>query len=113
MKKIEELFPDFSSELRDLVREAGRTDLAEQIGTLPVVARCSCGQNNCAHFYTATPPSGAYPPGHKSVPLPARSGLIVLDLLNDRVVAIEVLDRPDVKKILDGFLPPSDGSRSH
>jgi hypothetical protein len=26
---------------------------------LAVVARCTCGEENCAHFYTASPPSGA------------------------------------------------------
>jgi len=85
--KIAQLFPDFAIELRDLLRDMGRSDLAEQVGKLPVVARCPCGQD-------------------------ARSGLIVLDLVNDQVVAIEVLDRPDVKRILDGFLVPGDLSGS-
>ncbi|MEZ4222561.1 MAG: hypothetical protein R3B13_16595 [Polyangiaceae bacterium] len=63
--------------------KAGRPDLGEQIPELPIVARCQCGESNCAHFYTAPPPSGPYTSGHTTLLLPSDSGLVVLDLLGD------------------------------
>lgn len=104
---VRELFPAFAAELETLCRSEGRADLAEQVGALPVVARCDCGQANCAHFYTAPPPKGSYGPGHANVVLPADRGLVVLDVVNGRIAAVEVLDRPDVKQALDGYLSAS------
>jgi hypothetical protein len=104
---VGELFPAFALELQSLAVQGGRADLAEQIPNLPVVARCKCGEDNCAHFYTAPPPAGAYGSGHDCLMLPSQAGLIVLDIVDDRIVAIEVLDRPDVKPALDKLLPPT------
>jgi hypothetical protein len=108
-RTLREVFPAFVVELADLCGRAGRPELGEQIPELPVVARCTCGQNNCAHFYTAAPPRGSYGPGHRNVVLPAKRGLIVLDLVDEQIVAVEVLDRHDVKVALDGHLLPGDG----
>jgi hypothetical protein len=105
-RTVREVFPAFVAELEDLCRRAAGVEIADQIAALPVVARCDCGQNNCAHFYTAPPPPGSYGPGHRSVLLPSKRGLIVLDLVGDRVAAVEVLDRRDVKQALDAYLPP-------
>ena len=102
---INDLFPAFVGELSRLVSEAGHPHLSEQIPSLPVVARCNCAQDNCAHFYTAPPPRGAYPPNHTNILLPTDDGLIVVDVIEDRIVAVEILDRPDVKQLLDKALP--------
>lgn len=104
MPTLREVFPEFVVELTALVASSSSPELAEQIPALELVDRCRCGQRNCAHFYTAPRPSGAYPPGHANVPLAARRGLIVLDVVAQRIVAIEVLDRPDVKQRLDAVL---------
>lgn len=108
-RTVREVFPAFAIELADLCRRAGRPELGEQIPNLPVVARCTCGQSNCAHFYTAPPPLGSYGTGHRNLVLPATRGLIVLDLVDEEVVAVEVLDRQDVKLALDTQLLPGDG----
>ena len=103
--KVRDLIPEFSRELQTLVTKAGRPDLGEQIPDLPIVARCRCGESNCAHFYTAPPPAGAYPPGHTCLPLASAAGLLTLDLIGDRIVAVEILDRPDLKLTLDRHMP--------
>jgi hypothetical protein len=105
-RTVQDLFPPFAAELEELCRQEGHDDLAGQVAALPVVARCKCGQGNCAHFYTAPPPRGAYGPGHSNVVLPADRGLVVLDLVNGRIAAVEVLDRPEVKRALDEYLSP-------
>lgn len=98
-----QLFPDFIHELEQLLRAKGRYDLADQLPTLAVHARCRCRQNDCATFYTAPPPKGAYGRGHHSIQLPSTSGMIIADAIVDRLVGVEVLDRPDVKAALDAW----------
>jgi hypothetical protein len=105
MRRVAEVFPEFCVELVALVSSSERPDLASQIPDLPVVDRCRCGQDNCAHFYTAPPPKGSYGPGHGNVLLGASRGLVILDVVHDNVVAVEVLDRADVKRALDAALP--------
>lgn len=95
------MFPAFSVELRELIEQAGHPHLAEQVATLPVVARCTCGDHFCAQFYTAPPPEPAYPPSLENVLLDPDRGMIVLDVVGKKIVAVEVLGRPDVKAILD------------
>jgi len=104
MTPLRDVFPEFVAELVALVEASSRPELAGQIPTLEVVDRCRCGDGNCAHFYTAPRPAGAYPEGHANVLLRARRGLIVLDVVGTDVVAVEVLDRPDVKMRLDAAL---------
>jgi hypothetical protein len=109
---VGELFPRFCEELQALIGSAGRPELVDQVRTLRVVSRCTCGESNCAHFYTAEPPAGSYGAGHSNVLLSADSGFVALDLLNETIMAIEVLDRPDVKEPLDRAFPLSNASRS-
>jgi hypothetical protein len=98
------VFPDFLRELETMVRAVGRVDLVAQLQELPVLSRCTCGDSNRAHFYTwskRTSLGGQ----HEDILLPSRSGLVVLDVLHGRVMAVEILDRPDVKRVLDAHLP--------
>ncbi len=108
---LSQVFPEFVHELVALVA-AARPELVEQVEQLDVIDRCRCAQDDCAHFYTATRTEGAYGPGHSNVVLGSASGLIVLDLIGDKIVAVEILDRPDVKLRLDAFLPISDSAGS-
>jgi hypothetical protein len=32
--------------------------------------------------------------------------MVVLDIVDGRIAAVEVLDRPEVKRVLDEYLPP-------
>jgi len=102
---VGELLPTFAAELRGLLERVGRQDLAGQVVTLPVVARCTCGEDSCAHFYTTPPPQSSYPLGHSTLSLPAASGTIILDIVCGQIAAVEVLDRSDVKSVIDHYLP--------
>ena len=105
MLVVRDVFPEFCEELVTLARRSSQPELADEIPELPVVDRCRCGQLDCAHFYTAQPPDGAYGPGHKNLQLSSESGLIVLDIVGGGIVAVEVLDRPDVRRQLHAALP--------
>jgi hypothetical protein len=112
MRTLGELLPQFSVELQDLVSSAGRPDLALQVPKLPIVERCTCGDSNCAHFYTAARSPGPYGAGHLNLVLASEVGFLALDVVADAIVAVEVLDRPDVKALLDAALPVQLSDRS-
>jgi hypothetical protein len=99
-----ELMPVFAAELEELLRHAGRAELVPQVRGLAVLDRCGCGGDSCAYFYTRPKAVGLEGP-ICSLPLAPAKGMVVLDLLRPRIVAVEVLDRPDVKQLLDRCLP--------
>ncbi len=104
MRLIDSL-PDFSQELALLLSQAGEPSLAEQVAQLDMVARCSCDDEFCASFYTAPKPRGSYGPKHRNIALEPNDGMIILDLVDEVIVNVEVIDRPDVRSKL-GFLFP-------
>jgi hypothetical protein len=97
--------PDFAQELVSLLSKAGAPDLAEQVAQLEMVARCSCDDEFCASFYTAPKPRGGYGPKHRNVALEPTDGMIILDLVDEVIVNVEVIDRPDVRSKLALLFP--------
>lgn len=95
----------FAAELRESLVRQGRDDLATQLLTLPLVDRCRCGDDFCATFYTSKRPAGSYGAGHSNLVVESREGMIILDLVQDRIHCVEVLYRPDVRDALFAVLP--------
>jgi hypothetical protein len=95
-----ESLPDLSRELSDLLITAREPGLAAQIGHPEIVAKCSCSDEFCASFYTAPKPVGSYGPKHRNLELEPVRGMIILDLVDDRIVHVEVLYRDDVRSKL-------------
>jgi hypothetical protein len=103
---LRHLLPTFADELQTLLGVAGRAGLAAQVPSLELVDRCRCNDDFCGTFYTVTPPKGAWGPGHYTVALAeAEVGMINVDVLNDRIVEVEVLWRPEIRDALAGALP--------
>jgi len=94
------ILPELSRELTELLITAREPGLAVQINDLEIVARCSCGDEFCASFYTAPKPVGSYGPKHRNLELGPANGMIILDLVDDRIVHVEVLYRDDVRSKL-------------
>ena len=82
-------------DLEDLLREAGRPDLAEQVPGLEIRELCPCSVETCASFHTGRPIKRWFRRG-KQVPV----GDLVVDTIDGEIVYIEVLDRPDVRAAL-------------
>jgi hypothetical protein len=101
-----ELAPGFAEELRELLRESGHHSLALQVAGLRVVARCPCRDLACASFYTVPPRQTLVRFGRRgfTVPLTPTRGTVSVDVLDQTIVAVEVLNRPD---LWDALAPPS------
>ncbi|MEV6527209.1 hypothetical protein AB0M43_35285 [Longispora sp. NPDC051575] len=91
------VFPDLAAELASLLVEEGEFDLATAIAGLRLVADCGCGDDFCQSFYTADRPDGAYGPGHRCVPLLPAKGMLILDVVDDRIMYVEVLARAPMR----------------
>lgn len=106
-----EVLPDLADELSTLLNQGGATELATQVPSLRVVDRCRCGDDFCATLYTAPKPKGAYGPNHESLPLNPSSGHLILDLVDRKIVCIEILFREDIRSKVLQLFPPSSADR--
>ena len=102
---VMDVLPDVAAELERLIREADETALAAQIPSLRLVDRCRCGDDFCAMFYATKPPAGAWGAGHRNVALQPHHGILVLDVVNERITAVEILFRADIRDQLLRLLP--------
>ena len=101
---LQDALPDLTDELATLLRNNDELDLVEQVPLLRLVDRCCCGDDFCATLYTAPKPKGAYGPNHESISLNPSSGHFILDLVDRKIVCIEILFREDLRsKVLQLF----------
>ena len=98
-------FPQLLEEIRRLLNETNASQIAAQLESLVIVDRCRCGDDFCATFYTAPKPAGRYGKGHRSVSLEPAKGMIVLDVIDEKVVQIEVLYRDEIREKLHKMMP--------
>ena len=109
---LQDALPDLADELTALLSSQGEKDLAEQVPELRLVDRCRCGDDFCATLYTAPKPKGAYGPNHESIPLCPSSGHLILDLVDRKIVCIEILFREDLRiRVLQLFPQTSAGQQ--
>jgi hypothetical protein len=102
---LTDTFPSFATELRRLLEEHGEPELAAQVPGLMSLDRCRCRDDICATFYTQPKPNGGFGPGHRNVRLMKEQGMLILDVVAERIACVEVLDRDDVREKLDAVLP--------
>ena len=76
--------------LERLLNEAGETALAAQVSGLTIVERREY-QGGC-DYYTVPRPNGYWGSGHRTLGL--LLGALHVDVLNDRIVCIEILRGP-------------------
>jgi hypothetical protein len=91
---LREIYPGFSHELISLLEAEDESDLAICAWDLRIIARCPCSNDFCQSFYTELPPEGAYGAGHRNVVLSPDRGMLILDVVDSRIMFVEVLDYP-------------------
>jgi hypothetical protein len=102
---LTETLPSFAAELEELLKNEGYAELAAQVPGLKIVDRCRCGDDFCASFYTERKPEGAYGAGHRCVELEPETGMLILDVVADKIVHVEVLYRNEVREKLLVLFP--------
>ncbi|MEE1754436.1 hypothetical protein [Streptomyces sp. SP18CS02] len=96
---IRDVFPDLIAELTALLEVEGERELALCAWDLRLVDQCGCGDDFCQSIRTADHPQGQpYGPGHRCVPLLPSKGMLTLDVVDGRIMYIEVLDRPPMHR---------------
>lgn len=91
---LREAYPALSRELISLLEAGGERDLAICARDLRIVTPCECKDEFCQSFYTAPPPGGPFGPGHRNVALNPERGMLILDVVNNRIMYVEVLYYP-------------------
>jgi hypothetical protein len=87
--------PAFAGELEELLRRAGRPELADQVPGLRIAALCRCEVEGCASFSTALPIKRWFRRGKL-----VEAGEVVVNTIDGEIVFVEVLRRPDVRSAL-------------
>lgn len=87
-----------ADQLRQALVQLGEGALAATVSDLRVVAPCGCGDDFCQSFYTEPPPEGAYPYPDRARNVccdePGWDGMLILDVVDERIHFVEVIDRP-------------------
>ncbi len=95
MTKVVDQWPVLAGQLERALKIDGHLDLATQVKELTVLEDCGCGDSFCQSFYTAPKPEGSYGPGHSNLLLePPWPGWLILDVVDGRIMFVEVLHRP-------------------
>lgn len=95
-----EMFPALAAELQQLLAEQGESELGAQVPGLAVIERCRCHDDFCGMFYVLPKPVGAYGPNHRNVDLSPKDGMLILDVLANKIAAVEVLYRDEIRQQL-------------
>ena len=99
---ISEILPDLLEELIFVVRQTDAAGIEEQLRALRIESICDCGDDSCSSFATVSEVKVA-----QTVELPAIEGFLIIDLdAEQRVCFVEILDRPDVKYLLEEHYTP-------
>jgi hypothetical protein len=93
--------PAFAEALAARLRERGRDELAEQVASLPIAARCDCGDDFCASFASASEPATAE---RESVAVEGLETLVVLDVVDGRITYVELLGSDELREAIDAAL---------
>ncbi|MEQ1352774.1 MAG: hypothetical protein ABLT11_02085 [Candidatus Acidiferrum sp.] len=72
---------------------------------MPIVDRCRCGDDFCATFYVQPKPEGAYGPGHHNIDLNPDKGMLIVDVVDGNIVAVQALYRDAFRRKLIGAFP--------
>ncbi|MEU9052828.1 hypothetical protein AB0D37_20800 [Streptomyces sp. NPDC048384] len=96
---VREVFPELVDELVQLLEGEGERELAICVWDVRMIGECGCGDDFCQSIRTSDHPGGQpYGPGHRCVPLLPSSGDLILDVVNGRIMYIEILGRPPLRR---------------
>ncbi|MFF1874652.1 hypothetical protein [Kitasatospora herbaricolor] len=97
---VREVFPELVDELISLLETEGESELAACAWDLRLTDKCRCGDGFCQSFKTERRPDGQpFGRGHRCLPLSPSTGMLNLDVVNGRIMYVEVLDREPLRDV--------------
>ena len=102
---VSAVLPALAEELHQLLVQQDEPELAAQIAGLRIVDRCRCDDDFCSTFYVRPKPKGAYGPDHRNVSLTPKEGMLILDVVHEKIAGVEVLYRDDIRKAIGSIFP--------
>lgn len=98
-----EVLPALGAELGDLLLKQGEDELAKQVPGLRILIRGRCGDSFCATIHTI----GQGPPiaSHRTIPLDPEEGMLIVDVVDEKIATVEVLYRDEVRSVLLRLFP--------
>jgi hypothetical protein len=100
MPLLRDVTPELAAELVTQLERQSEAAPARQVGTLRVLDHAASGK--AVAIYTAPAPDAAYGPTHRNVHFDVRKGMVILDVVGERIACVEVLGRGDVRARLRG-----------
>jgi hypothetical protein len=92
---VRDVYPDLVAELVELLAAEGEWELSISVRDVRMVDECGCGDDFCQSIRTADHPQGEpYGPGHRTVALLPAQGMLNLDVVDGRIMYIEIMHRP-------------------
>jgi len=100
---LTDMLPGLAQELQQLLKKQDESHLAAQVPGLRIVDRCRCGDDFCATFYVRPKPKGAYGPDHRNVALTPEAGMLILDVVGEKIAGVEVLYRDEIRRVIQAI----------
>jgi hypothetical protein len=99
---LTETLHTLAAELGELLPSNGSSELAAQFSSLKIIDRCRCEDDFCPSFYTQPKPKGSYGPNLHKIALDSCAGMLMLDVINGKMMFVEVLNNDANRKWLFG-----------
>lgn len=85
---MSDVLPELTRELKELLVKQDELELAAQVSVLRIVDRRRCGDDFCSTFYVQSKPRGGYGPDHRNVELDPKDGMLILDVVGDKIACV-------------------------
>ena len=99
---LREIEPDLVIEIHTLLLQEGYPALAAQVAELKIYDRCRCADGFCGTFYTSPRPWPTRGTDDFTIGL---SSTLSADVIDAKIVAIEVLNREDTRSRIHAAVP--------
>ena len=96
---LKDILPDFSKELVLLLNHKNESILAKQIDKLEIKSICNCKEDFCSTFFTSDLKDDLKNFA-QTVDLSPENGIVNVDVIDNKIVSIEVLYREEIKNKL-------------
>lgn len=103
--KLGDVLPELTDALASAFESDGMSQLAQSFPTLVVWDRCRCDDDGCATVYTEDKDLWLGQTLDRVIPSGSIPGLLCVHDLATRIVCLELLNRPDLKRKLVEALP--------